>query len=166
MSNPYLGEIRLLSFNFAPRGWAFCAGQTLPINQNQALFSLLGTTYGGNGTTTFALPDLRDRAPMHFDQANSVDLGEQGGEATHTLSLNEMAAHTHVVSARASATTGDPTGALWATSSNVAYGPSADVTMASGAGGLTGGGQAHDNMPPYLTMTFAIALVGIFPSRN
>jgi microcystin-dependent protein len=166
MSNPYLGEIRLLSFNFAPRGWAFCAGQTLPINQNQALFSLLGVQFGGNGVTTFALPDLRDRAPMHFDQANNHNIGEQGGEATHTLTLNEMPAHTHVVSARPAATTGDPTGAVWATSSNVAYGPTANVTMAAGAGGVTGGGQAHDNMPPYLTMTFAIALVGIFPARN
>jgi microcystin-dependent protein len=166
VSNPYVGEIRLLSFNFAPRGWAFCAGQTMQISQNQALFSLLGTQFGGNGVTTFALPDLRDRAPMHFDPANSYEIGEQGGEATHTLTVNEMPAHTHAVSARASATTGDPTSALWAASSNVAYDPSANVTMGAGAGGVAGGGQAHDNMPPYLTMTFAIALVGIFPPRN
>jgi microcystin-dependent protein len=155
-----------MSFNFAPRGWAFCAGQIMQISQNQALFSLLGTQFGGNGVSTFALPDLRDRAPMHFDPANNHDIGEQGGEATHTLTASEMPAHTHVVSARAAATSGDPTGALWAASSNVAYGPTANVTMAGGAGGVSGGGQPHDNMPPYLTMTFAIALVGIFPARS
>jgi microcystin-dependent protein len=167
MSNPYLGEIRLFAFDFAPKGWARCAGQTLSINQNQALFSLLGVQFGGDGVTTFALPDLRDRAPVHVDLTGGTNvIGGVGGEATHTLTVNEMPAHAHAVSARPSASTGDPTNALWATSTNVAYDTHANTTMADGAGGVTGAGQSHDNMPPYLTMAYAIALVGIFPPRN
>ena len=168
MSDPYLGEIRIFAFDFAPRGWALCQGQTLPINQNQALFALLGTTYGGDGVQSFKLPDLRDRAPMHFDATRgTVIQGQTGGETAHTLTVNEMPAHTHAVAARAGGTlVGSPTGALWAQSAQTAFGPAPNVTMATGALGSTGNNQAHDNLPPYLVLSFAIALVGIFPSRN
>jgi microcystin-dependent protein len=165
VSNPFLAEIRLVSFAFAPRGWALCNGQILPINQNQALFSLMGTTYGGNGTSNFALPNLQSRAPMHM--GGSAVIGGQSGEETHTLLTTEMPSHTHVVSARPTAATADPTAAAWAGSSKTGFGGATNlVSMANAAFANAGGSQPHDNMPPYLTLNFVIALQGIFPSRN
>jgi len=167
MADPYIGEIRILAFGYPPRGWAFCLGQLLPINQYQALFSLLGTMYGGNGTTNFALPNLQGRAPMHL--AADYPQGAVGGETVHTLTASEMPAHSHGVVARPAASPGsltaDPIGAMWAQTSKAAFGPSPTVTMASPALASAGNSQPHDNMPPYLVLNFAIALVGIFPSR-
>lgn len=164
MSDPFLGEIRVTSFPFAMRGWATCDGQLLPINQNQALFSLLGTTYGGDGVTTFALPDLRGRAPMHWSATHS--LGERGGAETHTLTVAEMPRHNHVPTAATTATTADPTGARWAPTQGLHYAGSAQVVMASDAVSQVGSTQAHPNLPPYLALTFQIALMGVFPSRS
>ena len=167
MAEPFLSEIRIFSFNWAPRGWALCNGQLLPINQNQALFSLLGTTYGGNGQTTFALPDLRGRAAMHSGSGHT--LGERAGEEAHTLAIAELPQHTHSVNA--SSSTGDnvvPTGNLLASSLNQSYRApdQALTTLAPGTIGNVGGSQPHSNMQPYLGLTFGIALVGIFPSQN
>lgn len=166
MSQPFIAEIRMFSFAFPPRGWALCNGQILPINQNQALFSLLGTTFGGNGQTTFALPNLQGRAPVHF--GNEINLGQQGGEQAHTLINNEMPAHNHTVNASAGAVSGgSPTNSYLTTLPNDSM-----FTTANNANGtmippLTGGGsQPHENMQPYLVVNFCIALVGIFPSRN
>jgi microcystin-dependent protein len=167
MADPFLSEIKIFSFNYVPRGWALCNGQLLPINQNQALFSLLGTTYGGNGQTTFALPDLRGRAAMHF--GNGHTLGERAGEEAHTLAVAELPQHTHSVNA--SSSPGDnvvPTGNLLASSLNQSYRApdQALTTLAPGTIGNVGGSQPHSNMQPYLGLTFGIALVGIFPSPN
>lgn len=165
MSEPFLSEIRIMSFNFAPKGWALCNGQLLPINQNQPLFSLLGTNYGGNGQTTFALPDLRARAPIHVGKGHT--LAEQAGEQAHTLQIGELPAHTHFE--QASPNTGDtpnPTGAVLASASNV-YRTADNLTTLNAASVTNvGGSQPHENMQPYLTLTFCIALVGIYPSRN
>ncbi len=164
MGMPFLGEIKIFSFNFAPKGWAMCNGQVLPINQNQALFSLLGTTYGGDGRVNFALPDLRGRAPVHF---GTVMLGERSGEENHTLTLSEMAAHTHTPAGNSNAPdAGLPTNSSWAMNpanpySNVAP----NVTMGPSAVSPSGGSQPHQNMQPYLVLNFCIALQGIFPSR-
>jgi microcystin-dependent protein len=167
MSEPYVGEIRTFAFNFAPKGWMLCQGQTLSIAQNQVLFALLGTTYGGDGRTTFRLPDLRDRAPMHFDPTNGTRvLGESGGEATHQLTVTELPGHAHTVSARPSAASGSPAGALWAGSAKTAYAATPTTAMGPAALAPAGSGQPHENMPPYLVLNFAIATVGIFPSRN
>lgn len=166
MSEPYISEIRIMSFNFPPRGWAQCNGQFLPINQNQALFSLLGTTYGGNGQTTFALPDMRGNVPVHM--GNSFTEGQRGGEASHTLTQAEMPQHNHTAQA-SSASTGNvvvPTGALLASPLNLTYAPTANVAMQAATIGNAGGSQAHENMQPYLTLNFCIALQGVFPSRN
>lgn len=167
MSTPFLAEIRLCSFNFPPKGWAFCNGQLLSINQNQALFSLLGTTYGGNGTTTFQLPDLRDRIPVHFGA--SIALGQQGGAASHTLS-NAETAHNHDMKAfdglGTSATPDNnfiATPVLGATAIK-AFSPGYDTTLASSSES-EGSSAAHTNLMPYLTLNFIIALSGIFPSR-
>jgi microcystin-dependent protein len=163
---PYLGEIRMVGFSFAPRGWAFCNGQVLPIHQNQALFSILGTTYGGDGRTTFALPDLRSRAPIH---AGNVPLGTPNGEEVHTLSSAEMPVHTHRAIANTdanSATLTSPAGNLWANGGQAAYAGAGNGSMASAAVGQSGNSQAHDNMSPYLVVNFIIAVQGIFPSRN
>ena len=166
MAEPFLGEVRLFSFTFAPRGWAQCNGQLLPINQNQALFSLLGTTFGGNGTTNFALPDLRGRAPV-FGSQGGISLGERGGEEAHTLTLAEMAQHNHPVRGNsANANVGSPAGNTWAAQSTNAYGTAAAGSMNATAIASAGGSQPHSNMQPYLVINFCIALQGIFPSQS
>lgn len=170
MAEPFLSEIRMMSFAYAPRGWALCNGQLLPINQNQALFSLLGTTYGGDGRTNFALPDLRARTPIHFGEGHT--LGERGGETAHTLSVAELPMHNHTV--RASSAPADaavPVGNLLGAADNTTFGaayagPSNLTAFAADAVGSTGGSQAHANMQPFLTLSFCIALQGIFPSQN
>src|SRR5687767_6323610 len=169
MAEPFLSEIRIMSFVFAPKGWALCNGQLLPINQNQALFSLLGTTFGGDGRVNFALPDLRGRTPIHVGSGHT--LGERGGEQAHTLSIAELPEHTHVAQGmNASAAGADPTSALLASPSAAVgpiYGPAASlVALNPGSITNTGGSQAHLNMEPFLTLTFGIALQGIFPSPN
>lgn len=166
MSEPFLAEVRMVGFNFAPRGWAFCDGQILPINQNQSLYSLLGTTYGGDGRTTFALPDLRGRTPIHVDGAHRE--GQKSGEETHTLSANEMPQHTHLVQATNNpATSDDPSGKVLATAATDTYGAfTSPVNAGTGSIANAGGGQAHENMQPYLAVNFCIALQGLFPSRN
>lgn len=165
MAEPFLSEIRIMSFNFAPKGWAMCNGQLLPINQNQALFSLLGTTYGGDGRVNFALPDLRGRTPIHVGSGHT--LGEKGGEQAHTISIAEMPTHTHVFNGTtADSDTPVPTGNLFGTVANV-YTPPANFTPLNPATiGNVGGSQAHLNMEPFLVLTFCIALQGIFPSQN
>lgn len=166
MAEPFLSEIRLMSFEFAPRGWALCNGQLLPINQNQALFSLLGTTFGGDGRVNFALPDLRGRTPLHVGSGHT--LGERGGEQAHTLSIAEVPTHTHTLSASSNAGTATvPGGNLLAKPELPAY-SAANNLVAMNAGSVTnvGGSQAHLNMQPFLTLSFCIALQGIFPSPN
>jgi microcystin-dependent protein len=166
MAEPFLSEIRLMSFVFPPKGWALCNGQLLPINQNQALFSLLGTTFGGDGRVNFALPDLRGRVPIHVGSFHT--LGERGGEQAHTLSVSEIPTHTHEASATSNlATTNTPaTNLALARSSGAALYAAATnlMAMASNAVSDTGGSQAHLNMQPFLTLSFCIALQGIFPS--
>jgi microcystin-dependent protein len=168
MAEPFLAEIRLMSFNFPPKGWAFCNGQLLPINQNQALFSLLGTTYGGDGRVNFGLPNLQGRTPIHVGSGHT--LGERGGEPAHTLSISEIPTHTHVLNATsAAATTNIPTSSLLAAQSTAASlysAPSNLGTMAPAAISNVGGSQAHPNMQPFLVINFCIALQGIFPSQN
>jgi microcystin-dependent protein len=172
MATPFLGEIKIFSFNFPPQGWALCNGQLLPINQNQALFALLGTTFGGNGQTTFALPDLRGRVTMgegaNFGGPNHT-LGERAGEEAHTLLISEMPAHNHLVSANSGGgTQASPQGNFWAKDSegNPMYAAAANVALNPAAIGSTGGSQPHLNMMPYTVLNFCIALQGIFPSRN
>jgi microcystin-dependent protein len=167
----YLGSVALVSFNFAPKGWAVCDGQLLSIAQNTALFSLLGTTYGGNGINTFALPDLRGRMPIGPGQGpglNSYTAGESGGSETETLTLAQIPAHSHTPIGSASpANTGSVSGTYWATPRLLLYSNvTPSVPMSGMAIGSTGGGQPHDNQKPYLTITYIIALEGIFPSRN
>ncbi len=165
MSTPFLAEIHIFSFNFPPKGWAFCNGQLLPINQNQALFALLGTTYGGNGQTTFALPNLQGRVPFHI--GGGLTLGQTGGETAHTVSISELPQHNHVPGASsAAANTGNPVSDLWADGGKNNYNTSSNAAMAPGAISNTGGSQPHDNMSPYLALNFCIALQGIFPSQN
>lgn len=166
MTEQFLGEIRMMSFGFPPKGWATCDGQLLPIAQNQALFALLGTTYGGDGRTTFALPDLRGRAPLHFDNAQFTQ-GQRGGEEAHTLQINELPTHIHVPTAGSgAASTASPTNAFWADSGKAIFNSSANTSMSPGIVPSTGGSQPHQNRSPFLTLNFCIALVGIFPSRN
>jgi microcystin-dependent protein len=167
MSDPFIAEIKIVSFNFPPKGWALCNGQILPINQNQALFSLIGTTYGGNGQTTFALPNLQGRTPVH--PGNLISLGQQAGEENHTLLGAEMPAHNHTAFGANVAGDGPaPTGGLLAAEPSQLYAPpNANlVALASGTISQAGGSQPHNNLMPYLTLNFCIALVGIFPSRS
>lgn len=172
MAEPFMSEIRLMSFVFPPKNWALCNGQFLPINQNQALFSLLGTTFGGNGQTTFALPDLRGRVPIHV--GNGHTLGERGGEEAHTLSISEIPTHVHFL--QASNATGDKVNPNFGGSGYVlasdpgntyatGFTPNA-VALNAGTVANNGGSQAHQNMQPFLTVSYCIALVGIFPSPN
>lgn len=172
MADPFIGEIRIFPNNFAPRGWAFCNGQLLPIAQNTALFSLLGTTYGGNGQTVFALPDLRDRFPMHPRQGPGLSLrhlGETGGSANVTLGASQMPAHAHAPAGSAlAAETATPSATvLPAVPATPVYGALTDpVSLAADAMAPTGGGQPHENRQPYLALHFCIALQGIFPPRS
>ena len=175
MSQPYLGEIRMFAGNFAPRGWALCNGQVLAISQNTALFSLLGTFYGGNGTTTFALPNLQSRLPLGTDQAGSdiYPIGTLGGEEQVTLIQSQLPSHTHQLSARATAaTTGSPTNGVLAEPNEGGravvdyYGTSGSTALTAQATDTVGGGQPHDNMSPFLCLNFIIATQGVFPARN
>jgi microcystin-dependent protein len=168
VSQPFIGEIRLFGFNFAPRGWAPCQGQLLSIAQNTALFALLGTMYGGNGQTTFALPDLRGRFPMSFGQGAGLTnrtQGEMSGTETVTLTQGQMPPHNHPLrSTNQPSGTTRPAGNYPA--GGGAYAAAADGTMAPDVVNVAGGGQPHDNIPPYLVLNYCIALEGIFPSRN
>lgn len=173
MAEPFLSEIRIMSFSFAPQGWAMCNGQILPINQNQALFALLGTTFGGNGQTNFALPNLQSRTPIHF--GDGFTIGEQGGQTSHTLTISEIPTHTHVVNAKApangSSNVSNPSGAFLSNSA-----PAEIYNSGSGNPGFTamggpsvsnvGGSQGHENRQPSLVLNFCIALQGIFPSQS
>lgn len=165
MAQPYIGQLLAISFNFPPKGWALCAGQLLQINQNQALFSLLGTTFGGDGRTNFALPDLRGRIPAHF--GNGLTLGQTLGEENHTLSLVEMPQHTHLLNAsNQTAATNVPTGNVYASESWNLYGTTPNAPMNAGVVASIGGSQPHSNQQPYLAINWVIALQGIFPSQN
>lgn len=165
MSDPYLGEIRIMSFQFAPRGWAQCNGQILPINQNQALFAILGTTFGGNGQTTFALPDLRGQVPVHA--AATRPIGSAGGVEAVSLTTGQIPAHSHTLAVSAQrAALDDPTAAYWAADTAAHFAPTGTGAMAGSAIGVTGASQPHENRQPSLTVNFVIALVGIFPSRD
>lgn len=171
MADPFVAEIRIFSFNFPPRGWAWCDGQILPISQNTALFSLLGTTYGGDGRSTFALPDLQGRAPMHPGQGPGLslhDLGETGGSETVTLLQSEIPAHSHALNGvNDSGLQSTPGGAVSARANLYKSGPAANtlVNMSVNAIAPAGGSQPHNNMQPYLTMYFCIAMQGVFPPR-
>ena len=174
MTNPFIAEIRIVGFNFAPTGWALCNGQILSIAQNTALFSLLGTTYGGNGQTTFALPNLQGSAPMHQGQGAGLsqrDLGEIGGSPTVTLIESQLPAHTHAVGANAGGGNQvSPTGRAWSSlpgrTPPSLYATTPDTTMNPQAFAVAGGSQPHNNMSPYLVLNFVIALQGIFPPRS
>jgi microcystin-dependent protein len=175
MGTPYMGEIKIISWNYAPKGWAFCSGQFLPINQNQALFSLLGTQFGGNGQTTFALPDFRGRAPLH--QGQGFLIGQAAGEEFHTITQSEMPAHNHLM--QGSNTTADATNIrtpppnltpnILAANQGNMYAPNVSggaVAMQPPTISNVGGSQPHENRQPYLVLNFIIALQGVFPSRN
>ena len=168
MSEPFLGEIKIISWNFPPKGWTFCNGQLLPINQNQALFSILGTTYGGDGRVNFGLPNLQGRTPVHV--GNGISLGEMGGETSHTLNISELPAHNHVpLGSSTPANLTSAAGNLWAQVGAGLYSavpPQPDVAMNPACILPVGGSQPHENMSPYLVLNFIIALQGIFPSQN
>ncbi len=167
MATPFLSEIKIVSFGFAPKGWAFANGQLLPINQNQALFSLMGTTYGGNGTQTFQLPNLQGSVPIHM--GSGFTQGQRGGEANHTLLTAELPSHTHAASCSTNAgNQASPANFLWAADGdgNLPYSTTAGAAMAPGAISLAGSGQPHNNTAPTLVLSYIIALVGIFPSQN
>jgi microcystin-dependent protein len=165
VAEPFLSEIRIMSFDFAPKGWAMCNGQLLPINQNQALFSLLGTTFGGDGRVNFALPDQRGRTPIHV--GSGFTLGERGGEQAHTLSVAEIPTHQHLLQvATVNSDTNIPATNNLASVANLYSPPNQLVSLVPSTTGNVGGSQAHNNMQPFLTLTFCIALQGIFPSQN
>lgn len=163
MAEPFLSEIRIMSFAFPPKGWAFCNGQLLPINQNQGLFSLLGTTFGGDGRVNFGLPDLRGRVPIHVGGGHT--LGERGGEQAHTLSVAELPTHTHtMMGSQNNANTPNPGQAVLAAANNIYGAPNNLTALHPNSVANAGGTQAHLNMQPFLTLSFCIALQGIFPS--
>lgn len=166
MSEPFLGEIKLMSFNFAPQGWALCNGQLLPINQNQGLFSLLGTTYGGNGQTNFALPNLRGLVPIHWGGGHT--LGEAAGSTAVTVNIQQLPTHTHFVNGSTVATGGSasPNGRYLGGANNAYRGGGPTTTLNPAMVSSVGGSQPHNNMAPYLVLNFCIALQGIFPSQN
>jgi microcystin-dependent protein len=171
MAEPFLSEIRIMSFGFPPKGWALCDGQLLPINQNQALFSLLGTTYGGDGRVNFGLPDLQSRVPIHMGGGHT--LGERGGEQGHTLSISEIPTHVHTANGTSDPHTTNPENyqpiplnSLFAVVNNLYTGPAAVTSLLPGTLANVGGSQAHLNMQPFLTLSFCIALQGIFPSQT
>lgn len=167
MSEPFLAEIRIFGFNFAPRGWAFCDGQILPINQNQSLYALLGTTYGGDGRTTFALPDLRGRTPVHVGDGHVQ--GQRAGQEQVILTAGQMPAHSHTAQATSdTASTPIPSSnALAGSAPNELYHAASSLAgLNAGTIANAGGSQGHDNMQPYITLNFCIALQGLFPSRN
>jgi microcystin-dependent protein len=172
MSNPYVGEIRMFAGNFAPSGWALCQGQLLAISQNATLFNLIGTTYGGDGTTNFALPDLQGRFPAHqgtpaITNGTSVILGQMFGVDTVTLVTPELPAHTHNARGSSASTTNSPTGAFWGTGTGNAYSPATpSARLSPDAVAMTGPGQPHNNMSPYLVVNFIISLFGIYPSQS
>lgn len=166
MSEPFLAEVRMVGFNFAPKGWAFCDGQVLPINQNQTLYSLLGTSYGGDGRTNFALPDLRGRTPIHVGEGH--DIGQKAGTESVKLAVSQIPAHTHTAMASSTAANQSrPAGAVLA-SADVYRAPEAATSTALKSGSISnvGGSQPHNNMQPYIVIDFCIALKGLFPSRN
>ncbi len=172
MADPFVAEIRIVGFNFAPRGWAFCNGQLIPIAQNTALFSLVGTIYGGNGQNNFALPNFQGSAPMFYQQGPGLslrDIGETGGSQAVTLQTNQMPLHNHSYTARPTPTTpqSSPVGAGFARSNSLPYSPTATASASMGATAVqpNGGDQPHNNMMPYLTMNFIIAMQGVFPQR-
>ena len=174
MSNPYVGEIRMFAGNFAPAGWAFCNGQLIPISENAPLFTLIGTTYGGDGQNTFALPDLQSRVPIHMGtlSARTFQIGEKAGVEAVTLTTNQIPLHTHVATAfDVAGNSADPTGRRWAASADTTIKPyglatAIDSTMNASAIGITGGSQPHDNMIPFLGINFIISLFGVFPSQT
>lgn len=171
MSEPYVGEIRMFGGNFAPRGWAFCDGRLLAVSQNDALFSLVGTYYGGDGENTFGLPDLRGRIPVHKGDNPSLGshIGQSGGAEEVTLTTSEIPRHTHIPQGSDhTATTADPENAVWAAWTDTPYAPAASTTLPMNADALTtaGGNQPHNNMPRFLAVNFIIALFGVYPSRN
>ena len=173
MADPFVAEIRIFQFNFAPKGWAWCNGQLMPLSQNTALFSLLGTTYGGDGKSTFALPDLKGRAPMHPGQGPGLslhDLGETGGSETVTLLESEMPVHSHALRAatqdNADVNLVSPTASFAGSTGGTLYQAASNTTMAAQALAVAGGGLPHNNMQPYLTFYFNIALQGVFPPRG
>jgi microcystin-dependent protein len=166
MSEPFLSEIKIVSFNFPPKGWALCNGQLLPINQNQALFALLGTAYGGNGQTNFALPNLRGRVPIHMGNGHDT-VGEAAGSTSVTINIQQLPTHIHgAANTNANATTNDPTNAFLGAANNLYTSPGSLTTMHPSSVTSVGGSQPHNNMMPYLVLNFIIALQGIFPSRN
>jgi microcystin-dependent protein len=181
MSEPFMGEIKIISWNFPPKGWTFCNGQLLPINQNQALFSIMGTTYGGDGRQTFGLPNLQGRMPVHV--GNGITLGQSGGETTHTLNISQLPAHNHQMRAvgdtgSGTSNTPDPSGKILAASigsggtppapfgANIYSSAGPNATLSAACVANTGSNQPHENMSPYLVLNFIVALQGIFPSQN
>jgi microcystin-dependent protein len=166
MSEPFLAEVRLFGFNFPPRGWAKCDGQILQINQNQSLYSLVGTTFGGDGRTTFGLPDLRGRVPVHL--GHGVNWGSKGGEESHVLTVEEIPSHTHELKASsANASSPTPAGNVYARAgSNTYHAADSEVNLRARTADNTGNSQAHENMQPFTVISYCIALQGVFPSRN
>ncbi len=164
---PFIGQIQLFGFNFAPRGWALCNGQLLAISQNSALFALLGTIYGGDGRTTFGLPNLQGRVPIHFGQGPGLPnkvIGQTGGFPTSTLNLNNIPSHNHTISGKAEGDTDNPSGLFVAGDGTNSFGNTADIQLATT--GNVGGGQAFNNEQPFQVVNYCIALIGVFPSRN